>query len=356
MNSIPMMVDYKSPQKLHPLSMFVQLVSREFSGQLAVTNGLVSWLIYLERGKLTFATNSDLPLDRLDRHLYQLSRQVPTLTSATRGQVRQQFGSQPVSHSPISPDYEAIHWLIEQDYLNLAQATLLIEELAKEVIEPFLAVTEGSYELVHQEKIAGFTSLCQLELRPLVEHCQMQLRRQPTVKPPSVLSKPPTVLPQNSSREANSPTQNLTARKTADATRIPAKGTTNSTTNTSTSKHYTIACIDDSPTVLEAISSFLGEANFSVVMINDPLKALMQVIRTKPDMVLLDVGMPNLDGYELCSLLRRNSAFKQIPILMVTGHTGFIDRAKAKLVGATGYLTKPFTRSELLKMVFKHLS
>jgi twitching motility two-component system response regulator PilG len=90
-------------------------------------------------------------------------------------------------------------------------------------------------------------------------------------------------------------------------------------------------------------------------MINDPVKALMQIMRTKPDLILLDVGMPNLDGYELCSLLRRHPSFKQTPIIMVTGHTGFLDRAKAKLVGASGYLTKPFTQSELVNTVFKFL-
>jgi twitching motility two-component system response regulator PilG len=100
----------------------------------------------------------------------------------------------------------------------------------------------------------------------------------------------------------------------------------------------------------------LEEAHFSVVMINDPIKALMQIIRTKPDIVLMDIEMPDLDGYELCSLIRRHSSFKNIPIIMVTGNTSFIDRAKAKLAGASAYLTKPFTRSELLKMVFKHLN
>jgi twitching motility two-component system response regulator PilG len=91
-------------------------------------------------------------------------------------------------------------------------------------------------------------------------------------------------------------------------------------------------------------------------MINDPVKALMQVIRSKPDLILLDVTMPNLDGYELCSLLRKHPSFRRTPVIMVTSHSGFIDRAKAKLVGASGYLTKPFTQPELVKMVFKHLS
>jgi two-component system, chemotaxis family, response regulator PixG len=81
----------------------------------------------------------------------------------------------------------------------------------------------------------------------------------------------------------------------------------------------------------------------------------MQIVRSKPDLLLLDIGMPNLDGYELCALLRRHPRFKHIPIVMVTGNTGFFDRAKAKLAGASGYLTKPFSQAELLKIVFKHL-
>ena len=120
--------------------------------------------------------------------------------------------------------------------------------------------------------------------------------------------------------------------------------------------HYTIVCIDDSPTVLQAINSFLDDTSFAIVMVNDPVRALMQVVRSKPDLVLMDVEMPNLDGYELCSLLRRHPTFRSTPIIMVTGNTGFIDRAKAKLVGASGYLTKPFTQPDLLKIVFKHLS
>jgi twitching motility two-component system response regulator PilG len=65
--------------------------------------------------------------------------------------------------------------------------------------------------------------------------------------------------------------------------------------------------------------------------------------------------MPNLDGYELCSLLRRHSAFKNTPIIMVTGRTGFLDKAKAKIVRSSGYLTKPFTRSDLLRTISQYI-
>ena len=118
---------------------------------------------------------------------------------------------------------------------------------------------------------------------------------------------------------------------------------------------HTIACIDDSPTVLHAMQEFLDDKSLTVILISDPVKALMQIMRSKPDLILLDVTMPNLDGYELCSLLRRHPNFKNTPIVMVTGNTGLIDRAKAKLVRASGYLTKPFSQSDLLKIVFSHL-
>jgi twitching motility two-component system response regulator PilG len=119
---------------------------------------------------------------------------------------------------------------------------------------------------------------------------------------------------------------------------------------------HTIACIDDSPTILSEMKRFLNDETFRVHAISDPLKALIQVIRLKPDLILLDIGMPNIDGYKLCRLLRNHSLFSDTPIVMVTGNTGIIDRAKAKFAGASDYLTKPFTKSELLEVVFRHLT
>lgn len=121
-------------------------------------------------------------------------------------------------------------------------------------------------------------------------------------------------------------------------------------------KQYKLVCVDDSPTILEEMKRFLNDESFAVFTITDPIKALMQIIRIKPDLILLDVRMAGIDGYELCRLLRNHSLFKNTPIVMVTGNTGIIDRVKARFVGASGYLTKPFTQSQLLKMVFRHLS
>ena len=121
-------------------------------------------------------------------------------------------------------------------------------------------------------------------------------------------------------------------------------------------KVYKIVSVDDSPVMLKEISRFLEDESFSVVTIDNPLKAVMSIIRHQPDLILLDLNMEGIDGYELCRIIRNNSKFKNTPIVMVTGSKGFVDKVKARLVGASGYLTKPFTRADLLKMVFMHLT
>jgi two-component system, chemotaxis family, response regulator PixG len=350
------MVSHKPFQRIHPLSLLAQLISRQSSGCLQVVSGSNSWLIYLNQGKLTFATSSIEPFERLDRHLQRLSEHTPALISAVRSQARLLHENIADSHPASSGDFQAIRWLVEQQYLDLPQATCVIEEIAKEVIVPLLSVTEGMYELTDAQKLTDYPNLCQLDLRSIVEQSHNQAQRQ---KITSRSSEPvPEPVRTDVRHEPASPSYQAAPERLefAPAAQSIAAGFRSTPIEPVAKTRYTVACIDDSPTILQAISTFLDDSNFSVLMINDPVKALMQVVRNKPDVILLDVGMPNLDGYELCSLLRRHPNFKHTPIIMVTGHTGFIDRARAKLVGASGYLTKPFTQSELLKTMFKFLT
>ncbi len=116
-----------------------------------------------------------------------------------------------------------------------------------------------------------------------------------------------------------------------------------------------IVCIDDSESMLSIINSYLGSEDFEVTLISDSMRALMKLTSIRPDLILLDIGMPNVDGYQLCSLIRKSSVLKDIPVVMVTGNKGIIDRARARLVGASDYLTKPFVQTDLLKMIMRHL-
>jgi len=120
-------------------------------------------------------------------------------------------------------------------------------------------------------------------------------------------------------------------------------------------KTWKIACIDDSQAMLNEIERLLDSQEYKVSLINDSLKALMKLASIRPDLILLDVGMPNVDGYQLCSLVRKTHLFKETPVVMVTGHKGLLDRARARIAGATDYLTKPFTQDDLLNMVMRHL-
>lgn len=351
-------------QKLHPLSLLAQLTSRRATGCLKVLTGAISWSLYLEEGQLNYASYSNQMFDWLDGHLERKAKQIPALNNSTRMQMRVLFETKHDNQSIAQADYQAICWLVNRNYINAEQAESLIEELAREVLESFLTLKEGSYEFTRESALDELPKFCRLDLRVVVEHCQKQLRNR--YHYPSETS---VATPQSEGIADSG------ATRMASATKVEEAAPTDSVIDTSIDalednyekKHhaiqpplrkklYTIACIDDSLTVLNSIKRFLDESTFTVVMINDPVKALMQILRSKPDLILLDVEMPNLDGYELCSLLRRHSSFKDTPIIMVTGRTGFLDRAKAKIVRSSGYLTKPFTQSELLKIMFKHIS
>jgi twitching motility two-component system response regulator PilG len=130
-----------------------------------------------------------------------------------------------------------------------------------------------------------------------------------------------------------------------------------SLSNTSSlTKNYKIVCVDDSPIVLKSITDFLDQDNLSIFPITNSAKAMILIAKIKPDLIFMDIGMPNIDGYQLCSLLRKHPEFSQIPIIMLTGNTGIINRAKAKISGATDYMTKPFSQEDLLRIIFRYLS
>lgn len=120
-------------------------------------------------------------------------------------------------------------------------------------------------------------------------------------------------------------------------------------------KTWKIVCIDDSPTILSEIQRFLDGEKYEITAIDDPVQAVSKIFTIEPDLILLDITMPRINGYKLCGLLRSSGKCDNTPIVMVTGNTGLIDKARAKISGATDYFTKPFTKEGLNKIVTKHL-
>jgi twitching motility two-component system response regulator PilG len=116
-----------------------------------------------------------------------------------------------------------------------------------------------------------------------------------------------------------------------------------------------ILCIDDSVTIGKSVEFILSHQGYDATAIADPVQALSLLFRLKPDLILCDIAMPELDGYEICAMLRKSTQFRQTPIVMLTGKDGFIDRVRARMVEATNYLTKPFGAAELITLVEQYV-
>ena len=363
---------YRFFQRIHPQSLLKKITSKPVTGCLQVFSTSDSWSFYFEDSKLVYASCTDKMFNLLYDKLQQYSQQIPALAQKkVYQQLRIIFQKGIDNQAILNPDYLAICWLVNQKLITPAQAKILIRELAFEVVSSFLTIKQGSYEFTTESFMGDMPKFCKLDMNLLIENTLQKSRNQENARKPVIASLPSKNLEQVSSKTKIPIQQPLPKPGISKA---PEQTPGYSHTNHSHANHshnsrqpvyrqnyrkkqklYTIVCIDDSPTVLTTIQSFLDDQVFNVVGFSEPLKALMQILRTNPDLILLDVEMPNLDGYELCSLLRKHSYFKDVPVIMVTARKGFIDRAKAKMVRASGYLTKPFDQSELLKIIFHHL-
>lgn len=463
--------------RLRPISLLRHLSNCYETTYVHVSSNLVAWSIYLEQGKIIYATHTVEPFDRLERHLRHLSHQIPNVNNEIRVQLRLMFENEASNTNPVDfndvahvpeqpPEYQAICWLVSQRHLNPTQAAILIQEMLKEVLESFLLINTGNYKLINI--VNRLPIICRIDTEKMLLMCNEQLQAWKSLAPhiaspyqrphlrvqtavnqqklstihpnlatwmkgfslrhlavivnqdeiqiarslyPYVLNgeivlhepDPPfdklpktfeglvetenyitnlvegkifdrvpvsTLVKARDGQNAGvtvtapAPVAQVAYRQQESIQQVPLPAQSEAIPSPPPStpaapnsrKTYKIVSVDDSPTVLREISRFLEQENFSVVTINDPVKAVMSIIRNKPDLILLDLNMDGIDGYELCKIIRNNSMFKKTPVIMVTGNKGLVDKVKARLVGASGYLTKPFTQADLLKIVFMHLT
>ena len=114
-----------------------------------------------------------------------------------------------------------------------------------------------------------------------------------------------------------------------------------------------IACIDDSPQICKVMNQIIVKAGYNFIGIQQPIQAVPQLIAVKPKMIFLDIGMPILNGYEVCTQLRRVSKLQEVPIIMLTGNDGVFDRVKAKVCGASDFISKPIEIEKILQAIDK---
>lgn len=114
--------------------------------------------------------------------------------------------------------------------------------------------------------------------------------------------------------------------------------------------------IDDSKTIRRTAETLLKKVGCDVVTAVDGFDALAKIADHKPDIIFVDIMMPRLDGYQTCALIKNNKDFKNTPVIMLSSKDGLFDRAKGRIVGSDQYLTKPFSRDELLGAISEHVS
>jgi twitching motility two-component system response regulator PilG len=116
-----------------------------------------------------------------------------------------------------------------------------------------------------------------------------------------------------------------------------------------------VMVIDDSKTIRRTAETLLKKAGCDVLTAENGFEALPIISAQHPDILFIDIMMPRLDGYQTCSLIKNNAKFQNTPIIMLSSKDGLFDRAKGRVVGAEQYLTKPFTREDLLGAIRTHL-
>ena len=414
--------------KLNPRELLSQLANSNSSGCLELEEGLVSWKIYLQQGKLKYIDCSVQSLDQLKYYLRHLG-----LKQALNGLKGLLLSDNiklesyvPEKSSQQNSYSKVICWLLAEKHLDSPQGLKLIEQITKDALSSCLWLDKGTslwqdgYSLplwikvrfndtlsvnlseclqIEQNRLKQWQQNCSDRLlsvhqRPYFAHSWEQqtlptsgvlkyktlqeltqvIRGRTSVRQLSLLlqkdelhvAKILSPYINNEIIQLRNPQPPLDRLPNVPRRKQNIKQSLSSSSSTSNNdghenpensavKTWKIVCIDDSPTILKEIQRFLDPKKFEVTAIDDPVKATSIIFRINPDLILLDITMPRINGYRLCGLLRDSYHCAHTPIIMVTGNTGLIDKTRAKLAGATDYFTKPFTQEGLNKIVAKHL-
>ena len=116
-----------------------------------------------------------------------------------------------------------------------------------------------------------------------------------------------------------------------------------------------VMVIDDSKTIRRTAETLLRREGCEVVTATDGFEALAKIADQRPQVIFVDIMMPRLDGYQTCALIKNNPLFRSTPVIMLSSKDGLFDKARGRIVGAEQYLTKPFTRDELLGAIHRHV-
>jgi twitching motility two-component system response regulator PilG len=352
-----------------PSKVLQNLAASKASGRLTIfdpNDESVQWRIYLGDGKIHFASSA---MGQKERLTYLLKRYFPS----------REF----VIPNSFPGEYQYICKIWQGGLLSLKQARQLLYRLTQEALIQFLALSRGSLQF---EKTVGLDPiLLSLPLKDVVVPLRPQIRQWIQIRP-----------------EISSPFQRPYINNLDTVVNYSWLGLEDdlfidklsSALNRNhclyevayhTDKHILelalffqpliknggiimrpyqipqedirpiVACIDDSAATQRIVKMTLEASGFRVMNIIEPAHALTTFVRNKPDLILMDINMPEIDGYELCRMFGQSTLLRHIPVIMLTGRDGLLDRIRARMVGAVNYLSKPFKPQDLIELVNSYI-
>ena len=371
------------------IELFESLKGSRFSGQLVIHNTEdCNWVIYLYLGRIVYASGGVHPVRRWRRHVIAYCPE--RLADAEELQIDLAKISR--EESRISWEYQLLSAWIDRGKISREQATKAIKATVLEVLFDITGATNISYETRNDNLLT--TRLILIDAQQVIKEVTLLgsawqsatlADRSPDLAP--VISRPEELRNKTSPQvyenllellNGKQTLRDLSVRMKRDVVTVtrsllpyiqlglvqlvavddiapPASIPTAQKLFKTNSTQLTIACIDDSPNVCQTMERIVTEAGYQFVSEMDGLRAIAVLLSRKPDLIFLDLIMPNTNGYEICSQLRKLSYFKNTPIIILTGNDGIIDRVRAKIAGSTDFIGKPAKPEQILKLIDKYV-
>ena len=339
------------------------------------------WLVFFVNGQIVYTIHSHNRLcRRLRDYLYRYHIDV----------IPQELEQlQVISHNEI--EYSYLWQLIKDHRLAPDQGKMILQQMVKETLFDLLSLSQGAF--IFEMGLALDPLLTSLQMGPLITEMMKDVQQWKQLHP--YLQSPQQsliiadqqqleeTLPQKAYEQllrwadGKTPLRQLSRRLQRNLGALargiypyvergwlhpvmkvsPSSSSTKTVWDVPTNPDPPrVVCIDDDLTIGKTVQEILIDNGYQSSLITDPLSGLGEIFELNPDIILCDITMPKLDGYEICAMLRHSKVFQYTPIIMLTGNEGFIDRIRARMMGATDYLTKPFGTQELLLLLEKYTS
>lgn len=345
------------------------LIARQVSGTVTIfdpSDESVYWHIYLGGGKIHFATSG---VGRQERLAYLLKQLFPST----------QF---PLPQN-IRKDYDYICKIWKMGKFSLKQVRHVLFYMTQEALTQILTLPRAAITF---DKTLGLDPLLlSLSLRQIIRPLQPQIRSWVQVR--ASINSPlqrlhlvdveqlvnQSVLDFNDYKTVESLIEILQENHTLYELSVQARRTTEELglllqpliqlgcikalpyEAIADEPKPLVACIDDSKATQRIVKMTLEASGLQVIGVTEPAQALSIFARQRPEVILMDINMPEIDGYELCRMFNQSNVLKDIPVIMLTGRDGLLDRIRARMVGASDYIAKPFNPQELIQLVQSYL-